>query len=85
MYAKLVTVILDFSGAVANVIPSIQSTVDNLLLYQETVQPLGDLRFMLDTYRTGSFVPKVVTYENYYNSADGKWQNPGPCGTDNQF
>lgn len=63
-------VILDFSGAISNVIPSIQSTVDNLLLYQETVQPLGDLRFMLDTYRTGSFVPKVVTYENYYNSAD---------------
>ena len=67
--------ILDFSGAIGNIIPSIQSTVDNLLLYQETVQPLGDLRFMLDTYRTGSFVPKVVTYENYYNSADGTWPN----------
>ncbi|KAF8464561.1 hypothetical protein BDZ91DRAFT_729393 [Kalaharituber pfeilii] len=63
-------VILDFSGAISNVIPCIQSSVDNMLLYQETVQPLGDLRYMLDNYRTGSFVPKVVTYENYYNSAD---------------
>ena len=63
--------VLDFAGAVSNSIPSIQSTVDNLMLYQETVQPLGDLRYMLDNYRTGSFVPKVVPYENYYNSADG--------------
>lgn len=63
-------VILDFSGAISNVIPSIQSTVDNMLLYQETVQPQGDLRYMLESYRTGSFIPRVVTYESYYNSVD---------------
>ena len=70
-YTNLSIVILDFSGSISNVIPAIQSTVDNLMLYQETVQPLGDLRYMLDNYRTGSFVPKVVAYENYYNTADG--------------
>lgn len=64
-------VLLDFSGAIAIVIPTIQSSVDKMLLYQETVQPLGDLRYLLDSYRTGSYIPKVVTYENYYNSADG--------------
>ncbi|KAG4218848.1 hypothetical protein PC116_g32672, partial [Phytophthora cactorum] len=32
------TVILDFSGAIGNVIPSLQSTVDHMILYQETVQ-----------------------------------------------
>jgi hypothetical protein len=63
-------VILDFSGAISNVIPSLQSTVDNMMLFQETVQPLGDLRYMLENYRTGPFVPKVMTYENYYNSVD---------------
>ncbi|KAK6529110.1 hypothetical protein TWF694_004325 [Orbilia ellipsospora] len=62
-------VILDFSGAVSNVIPTLQSTVDTMMLFQETVQPQGDLRFMIDTYRTGSFLPKVTTYESYYNSA----------------
>ncbi|KAF3924723.1 Myosin-IXa [Arthrobotrys entomopaga] len=62
-------VILDFSGAVSNVIPTLQSTVDTMMLFQETVQPHGDLRFMIDTYRTGSFLPKVTTYESYYNSA----------------
>jgi len=63
-------VILDFSGAVSNVIPSLQSTVDKMMLFQETVQPLGDLRYMLENYRTGPFVPRVTTYENYYNSVD---------------
>lgn len=64
------TVILDFSGTISNVIPSLQSTVDNMMLYQETVQPLGDLRYLLESYRTGSFAPRVVVYENYYNRVD---------------
>jgi hypothetical protein len=66
------SVILDFSGAISNTIPSLQSGVDNMMLYQETVQPLGDLRYLLENYRTGGFVPKVQVYENYYNSADGE-------------
>jgi hypothetical protein len=65
-------VVLDFSGAISNVIPSLQSTVDKMMLFQETVQPLSDLRYLLENYRTGPFVPRVTTYENYYNSVDGK-------------
>ncbi|KAI1805506.1 hypothetical protein F4811DRAFT_561064 [Daldinia bambusicola] len=64
------TVILDFSGAIGNVIPSLQSAVDRMVLYQETVQPMGDLRYLLENYRTGRFAPRVVTYENYYNKVD---------------
>ncbi|PHH91038.1 hypothetical protein CDD83_1877 [Cordyceps sp. RAO-2017] len=64
------TVILDFSGSLGNVIPSLQSTVDKMLLFQETVQPVGDLRYLLENYRTGSFIPRVVVYENYYNRVD---------------
>ena len=64
-------VILDFSGAISNAIPSLQSTVDNMMLYQETVQPMGDLRYLLENYRTGAFVPRVQVYDNYYNSVDG--------------
>lgn len=65
------SVILDFSGAISNVIPSLQSTVDRMMLFQETIQPLGDLRYLMENYRTGSFAPKVQIYENYYNSVDG--------------
>ncbi|EON97484.1 putative rho-gtpase-activating protein 8 protein [Phaeoacremonium minimum UCRPA7] len=64
------TVLLDFSGTISNVIPSFQATVDNMMLFQETIQPLGDLRYLLENYRTGSFAPKVVVYENYYNRID---------------
>jgi hypothetical protein len=75
-------VILDFSGAVSNVIPNLQSTVDHMMLYQETIQPLGDLRYLLENYRTGGFVPKVQAYENYYGSVEGnssqRLQTPEP-------
>ncbi|CAI7593660.1 unnamed protein product [Penicillium glandicola] len=63
-------VVLDFSGAISNVIPNLQSTVDNMMLYQETIQPLGDLRYLLENYRTGGFVPKIQAYENYYGSVE---------------
>ncbi|KAL1968503.1 hypothetical protein VTN77DRAFT_1713 [Rasamsonia byssochlamydoides] len=62
------SVVLDFSGAISNVIPGLQSTIDHMMLYQETIQPLGDLRYLLENYRTGGFVPKVQAYENYYGS-----------------
>lgn len=65
-------VVLDFSGAISNVIPSLQSTVDNMMLFQETIRPLGDLRYLLENYRTGGFVPRVQAYENYYGSVEGK-------------
>ena len=71
-------VMLDFSGALSNVIPSLQSTVDNMMLYQETVQPAGDLRYLLENYRTGAFVPKVTVYDNYYNKADGELERSKP-------
>ncbi|PGH11503.1 hypothetical protein AJ79_04878 [Helicocarpus griseus UAMH5409] len=63
-------VVLDFSGAVSNVVPSLRSTVDKMMLYQETIQPLGDLRYLLENYRTGAFVPRVQAYENYYGTVD---------------
>lgn len=69
------SVILDFSGTISNAIPGLQSTVDNMMLYQETVQPLGDLRYLLENYRTGPFVPKVTIYENYYNNVDGMFDS----------
>ena len=66
------SVVLDFSGAISNVIPSLQSTVDHMMLFQETVQPLGDLRYLLENYRTGQYIPRVQIYENYYNQVDNQ-------------
>ncbi|CAN6597954.1 rho-GTPase-activating protein Rgd2p [Trichomonascus vanleenenianus] len=63
-------VFLDFVAALSNVVPSIQSAVDKELLYQETVHPANDLRYALESYRTGPFSPKVTVYDNYYNSTE---------------
>lgn len=63
-------VLLDISASLSNIIPGIQASVDNMLLYQETIQPDKDLRFIIESYRTGDFVPKVLVYENYYNSGE---------------
>lgn len=68
----LKAVFLDFIAALSNKVPSIQSSVDKLLLYQETIHPSNDLRYILESYRTGSFSPKVTVYDNYYNSAEGQ-------------
>lgn len=65
-------VLLDFSGSLSNVIPSLQSTVDKMMLFQESIQPLGDLRYLLENYRTGSFVPRVQIYDNYSKNVGGK-------------
>jgi hypothetical protein len=67
-----IAVLLDISASLSNIIPGIQASIDNMLLYQETIQPEKDLRFMIESYRTGGFAPKVLVYENYYNSAEGK-------------
>src|SRR5947207_15602730 len=64
------TVLLDMSASLSNIIPGIQASIDNMLLYQETIQPEKDLGFIIESYRTGGFVPKVLVYENYYNSAE---------------
>lgn len=68
---RLTLVLLDLSASLSNIIPGIQASVDNMLLYQETIQPEKDLRFIIESYRTGEFVPKVLVYENYFNSAEG--------------
>ncbi|KAK2858470.1 hypothetical protein FQN49_004697, partial [Arthroderma sp. PD_2] len=58
------TVVIDFSSTISNVIPSLKSTMDTIVLHHEAMQPQGDLRYMLENYRTGSFCPKVVVYES---------------------
>lgn len=63
-------VFLDFLAVLSNVIPTIQATVDKLLLYQETVHPANDLRYILESYATGPFTPKVTVYDNYYNASE---------------
>lgn len=64
-------VFLDFLASLSNVVPSIQASVDKYLLYQETVMPERDLLYLVESYKTGGFVPRVTVYDNYYSPAEG--------------
>lgn len=64
-------VLLDLVAPVSNVMPSIQASVDKFLLYQETVKPERDLLYLVESYKTGGFAPKVPVYDNYYNPSGG--------------
>lgn len=64
-------VMLDFLAALSNSVPALQATVDKALVYQESANPASDLRYIVESYRTGSFLPPVTVYDNYYSSADG--------------
>jgi len=45
---------------------------ERLLLYLEALSPEKDIQFMIERYRTGPFIPRVVIYRNKYNgSANG--------------
>uniref|UniRef100_A0A060T6A9 ARAD1B10450p n=1 Tax=Blastobotrys adeninivorans TaxID=409370 RepID=A0A060T6A9_BLAAD len=68
----LKAVFLDFLASLSNVVPSIQAAIDKELIFQEAINPLGDLRYILESYRTGPFAPKVTIYDNYYNSTEGQ-------------
>jgi hypothetical protein len=63
-------VMMDISAAISNVIPAMKSSMDNMVLFQESISPANDLNFLIESYKTGQFVPKTVVYENYYNAVD---------------
>lgn len=65
-------VFLDFLAAASNSLPALQSSVERLLLFQEAIHPAADLRFLVESFRTGPFTPKVTVYDNYYNSSDSQ-------------
>lgn len=64
-------VFLDFLASLSNVVPSIQASVDKYLLYQETVVPERDMLYLVESYKTGGFAPRVPVYDNYYSPAEG--------------
>jgi hypothetical protein len=64
-------VFLDFVAPISNALPAIQATVDKFLIYQETIKPERDLLYLVESYKTGGFSPKVPVYDNYYSTAEG--------------
>lgn len=64
-------VVLDFTAAVSNKVASLKASIDKYLLYQESIVPERDLRYLIELYKTGPFAPKVPCYDNYYAPSKG--------------
>lgn len=61
-------VTFDFIASFANKVNTMKQISDELLVLEETINPLNDLKFLIENYATGKFKPQVILYDNYYNS-----------------
>lgn len=61
-------VTFDFIATFSNKIATMKQLSDELLLLEETIHPVGDLKFLVENYATGRFKPQVILYDNYYKS-----------------
>lgn len=58
----------DFLSSFSNKITSMKALCDELIIIEETINPVNDLKLLVENYATGSFKPHVVLYDNYYKS-----------------
>lgn len=61
-------VTFDFLSTFANRITNLKTVSDELVLLEETINPINDLKFLIENYGTGRFKPNVTLYDNYYDS-----------------
>ncbi|EPY54162.1 rho-type GTPase activating protein Rga8 [Schizosaccharomyces cryophilus OY26] len=58
---------MDMSTIISNFLPSMKLLADQIIVYQEIIQPESDIRYILESSATGPFLPHVEVYEDYYN------------------
>lgn len=61
-------VMVDFLSTFSNKVTAMKQICDELLVVEETIHPVSDLKFLIENYATGRFEPRVTLYDNYYNS-----------------
>ncbi|KAL0073052.1 Rho GTPase activation protein, partial [Phycomyces blakesleeanus] len=44
-----------------------QEMYDRMMLYQETLRPDKDVRFIVEQYRTGRYCPRPIIYQNHFH------------------
>lgn len=62
------TVLRDFSAAVAKTIEGLNESISRMALHEEFVDPLKDLDYLIERYKSGYYAPKPVVYDNFFNS-----------------
>ncbi|CCF57360.1 hypothetical protein KAFR_0C03680 [Kazachstania africana CBS 2517] len=66
---------IDFCSAISNKISVLKLFVDNIIDFENKIDPIADILNIISNYSTGLFQPKAITYNNYYNP--GIYQNFG--------
>lgn len=61
-------VMFDFVSTFSNRVTSMKQVSEEMYVVEETINPVNDLKFLIENYATGKFDPKVTLYDNYYNS-----------------
>jgi hypothetical protein len=65
---------LNYSATLSSIISAVQLMSERLLIYHEALKPEHDIQFIIERYRTGPFIPRVILYNNHYcGSAIGKY------------
>lgn len=62
------TVLRDFSAAAAKTIEGLNESVSRMALHEQFVDPLKDLDYLIERYKSGYYAPKPVVYDNFFNS-----------------
>lgn len=61
-------VLLDFIQVFRPYFKTTKALYDELLILEETINPVNDLKFLIENFQIGKFKPIVTLYDNYYNS-----------------
>lgn len=61
---------LDFLSILANKFSSLKSVVDKSMAFHDTMNPESDLLNLIETYKTGPFIPHPRVFDDYFNSLD---------------
>lgn len=62
------TVLSDFTVAVGRTINSLQDSVKRMAMHQSMMDPLKDLNYLIERYKTGPFCPKPIVYKGFFQS-----------------
>ncbi|KAL0091532.1 hypothetical protein J3Q64DRAFT_1320116 [Phycomyces blakesleeanus] len=58
---------ISIAASLSNTIPLCKEMYDRMMLYQETLRPDKDVRFIVEQYRTGRYCPRPIIYQNHFH------------------
>lgn len=62
------TVLRDFASSISKSIDNLNQTTSRMFMYEEIVDPIKDLNYLIERYKTGNYAPNPVVYDNFFNA-----------------